>query len=145
MGGTASFFLATVRAAVRYRNQRVRLVLDDKEEEALELTINNVAVANGRYFGGGMHIAPDALLDDGIFDVVAVGDVNALDMLRDGAKLYRGKHLGLPKVVVRRARKIEARPLDSVDILLDVDGEAPGALPATFEILPAALPLVGPA
>lgn len=145
MGGTLSFFLATARAAVRYKNQRVRLVLDDKDDEALELTINNVAVANGRYFGGGMHIAPDAVIDDGIFDVVAVGDVTALDMLRDGVKLYRGTHLGLPKIVVRRARKVEARPLDAVDVLLDVDGEAPGALPATFEIVPAALPLVAPA
>jgi YegS/Rv2252/BmrU family lipid kinase len=145
MGGTLSFFMATARAALRYKNQRVRLILDDKDDEALELTINNVAVANGRYFGGGMHIAPDAVIDDGIFDVVAVGDVTTLDMLRDGVKLYRGTHLALPKVVVRRARKIEARPLDPVDVLLDVDGEAPGALPATFEVVPAALLLVAPA
>jgi YegS/Rv2252/BmrU family lipid kinase len=146
MGGTATFFLATVKAAIRYKNQRVRLVLDDKDDEALTLTINNVAVANGCYFGGGMKVAPEAVLDDGILDVVAIGDVTALEMIRDGSKIYRGTHLGLPKVVARKARKVEAQPLDpGADVLLDVDGEAPGALPATFEVLPAALPLFAPA
>jgi len=146
MGGTLSFFLATARAAARYKNQRVRLILDDKDDEPLDITINNVAVANGRYFGGGMHVAPEAAVDDGLLDVVAIGDVGALEMLRDSAKIYRGTHLGLPKVVARKAKKVEARPVDvGVDVLLDVDGEAPGALPATFQIVPSALPLVVPA
>ena len=146
MGGAVSFFLATARAAVRYKNQRVRIILDDKDEEALDLKINNVAVANGRYFGGGMHVAPEAALDDGVFDVIAIGDVTTLEMLRNGSKIYRGTHLGLPKVTARKAKKVEARALDDgAEVLLDVDGESLGSLPATFEIVPAALPLVAPA
>lgn len=146
MGGAASFFLATARAAVRYKNQRVRIILDDKDDEPLDLTINNVAVANGRYFGGGMHVAPEAALDDGLFDVIAIGDVTTFEMLRNGSKIYRGTHLGMPKVTARKAKKVEARALDDgAEVLLDVDGESLGALPATFEILPAALPLVAPA
>ena len=145
LGGRASFFLATVRAAARYKNQRVRLVLDDKADEPLELTINNVAVANGRYFGGGMHVAPNAALDDGILDVVAIGDFSAFEMLTNGARIYRGTHLELAKVVARKAKKVEAHPVDGADVLLDVDGEAPGSLPATFSVLPGALGLVVPA
>jgi YegS/Rv2252/BmrU family lipid kinase len=146
MGGGISFFLATARAAMRYKNQRVRIILDEKDDEPLDLTINNVAVANGRYFGGGMHVAPEAALDDGVFDVIAIGDVTTLEMLKNGSKIYRGTHLGLPKVTARKAHKVEARALDDgAEVLLDVDGEALGSLPATFEILPAALPLVAPA
>jgi len=146
LGGGFSFFMATARAAWRYKNQRVRIILDDKDDEPLDLTINNVAVANGRYFGGGMHVAPEAAVDDGLFDVVAIGDVTMLDMVKNGSKIYRGTHLGLPKVTARKAKKVEAQPLDDgAEVLLDVDGESLGTLPATFEILPAALPLVAPA
>jgi YegS/Rv2252/BmrU family lipid kinase len=144
LGGTLSFFLGTVRAVARYKNQRVRLILDEREDEPLHLTINNVAVANGRYFGGGMHIAPEARVDDGVFDVVAIGDYKAGEMLVHGSKLYRGTHLALDKVVHRRAKKVQAFPVDAEEVLLDVDGETPGALPATFEILPGALPLIAP-
>jgi diacylglycerol kinase family enzyme len=104
-----------------------------------------VAVANGRYFGGGMHVAPGARLDDGSFDVVAIGDVTRLEMLTSGRRIYNGTHLELPKVTARRARKVEATPVDpGAEVLLDVDGEQPGALPATFTVLPAALGLVVP-
>jgi YegS/Rv2252/BmrU family lipid kinase len=144
LGGRATFFLATVRAAMRYKNTPVRLTLDG--DEALELTIQNVAVANGRYFGGGMHVAPNAALDDGILDVVAIGDMSFFEMMTSGTRIYKGTHLELPKVVARRARRVEAAPIDpAADVLLDVDGEAPGALPATFSVLPRALNLVGPA
>jgi len=143
LGGRASFFLATVRAAVRYKNQRVRVVLDDAE--TLELTVQNVAVANGRYFGGGMHIAPNAVLDDGSFDVVAIGDFTFFEAMTKVGRLYNGTHLDLPKVTARRARKVEAVPaVDGEQVLLDVDGETPGALPATFSIVPKALNLVVP-
>jgi YegS/Rv2252/BmrU family lipid kinase len=143
LGGKATFFLATVRAALRYKNQPVRLTLDG--ETTLELTIQNVAVANGRYFGGGMHVAPNATLDDGAFDVIAIGDMSFFQTMTSGTRIYKGTHLELPNVVARRARRIEAAPVDgAADVLLDVDGEAPGALPATFAVLPKALSLVVP-
>jgi YegS/Rv2252/BmrU family lipid kinase len=142
LGGRASFFLATVRAAMRYRNQRVRVVLDSAE--TLELTVQNVAVANGRYFGGGMHVAPNAELDDGAFDVIAIGDVSFFEMMTSGTRIYKGTHLALPKVTARRARTVEALPVDGAELLLDVDGEAPGTLPATFSVVPKALNLVVP-
>jgi diacylglycerol kinase family enzyme len=97
-------------------------------------------VANGRYFGGGMKVAPDAALDDGWFDVITLGDFSFADLILRGLDIYSGKHLKNPKVTVQRARKIEALPLNgSGEVLLDVDGEAPGRLPATFELLVGAL------
>ena len=144
-GGRVSFLMGTARAALRYKNQRVRMVFDGDEEQFVEATINNVAVANGQYFGGGMHIAPEAQLDDGQFDVVTLGDLSPMDFLRDGHRVYRGAHMGMSKVSFRRAKKVEARPVDAnEDVLLDVDGEAPGALPATFTVLPRAIDLIVP-
>jgi diacylglycerol kinase family enzyme len=144
-GGTVSFFLATARAAVSYRNQPVELVFDGKDDEPMRVTINNVAVANGRYFGGGMFIAPKAELDDGLFDVITIGDVGPGEMLLNGRRLYAGTHLELPKVTSRRCKKLDARPAaGATEVLLDVDGEALGALPATFTVKENALTLVAP-
>lgn len=137
-GGKLSFAVATLKAGARYKNAEVRLVLDGGT--ARQGKIYNVAVANGRYFGGGMKVAPDAALDDGWFDVVTLGDFGFGDLILRGLDIYSGKHLSNPKVSVQRARKIEATPVDgAAEVLLDVDGEAPGRLPATFELLAGAL------
>jgi YegS/Rv2252/BmrU family lipid kinase len=139
LGGTLSFALASLKAGVAYKNAPVRLILDGGA--AREGKIYNVAVANGRYFGGGMKVAPNAALDDGLFDVVTMGDMGLSDMLLHGLDIYSGKHIKLPKVTVERARRVEAQVIEGtgVEVLLDVDGEQPGRLPATFDLLPAGL------
>jgi YegS/Rv2252/BmrU family lipid kinase len=143
--GKLSFFVASTRGMLQYDNKRVRLTFDGAAADALELTINTVAVANGRYFGGGMKVAPDAELDDGKFDVVAIGDVGMSDMIFSSRRLYAGTHLSLDHVSHRRAKVVLAEPASPGDIVeLDVDGETPGRLPATFTIVPDALSLVAP-
>jgi YegS/Rv2252/BmrU family lipid kinase len=137
LGGKISFALATLKAGAAYKNATVRLILDGGTPK--EGKIYNVAVANGRYFGGGMKVAPDAALDDGMFDVITMGDFGFGDLLFRGLDIYSGKHLRNPKVTVQRARRVEAEPLDGIEVLLDVDGEAPGRLPASFELLQGAL------
>ncbi len=144
LGGKLSFLLATARAGLAYENQRVRLVFDEDESTARELTIQTVAVANGRFFGGGMQVAPHAEPDDGQFDVISVGDMGMADLVLHGHRIYRGTHLNLQKVSARRARSVTAQPLGDVPVRLDVDGETPGILPATFRLLPAALPVIVP-
>jgi YegS/Rv2252/BmrU family lipid kinase len=141
--GRLSFALATARATWSYTNQRVQLVFDGGNR--VEATINTVAIANGRYFGGAMMVAPHAELDDGQFDVIAMGDFGFADLLRSGRRLYQGTHLAMDKVTARRARVVEAEPIDPGAVIeLDVDGENPGRLPARFELVPAALWLVAP-
>ena len=139
LGGRLSFLVGTVRALAQYRNQRVRLGLD--EGEPSEVVVSNVAVCNGRYFGGGMKVAPDARIDDGLFDVVVIGDVGLKDFITSGRRLYRGTHLELDHVQWARAGRVRAEPARPGDeVLIDVDGEQSGRLPATFDILPGALP-----
>lgn len=141
--GRLSFVVATARASLSYRNQRVQIVFDGKDR--VETTVNTVAIANGRYFGGAMMVAPNAEPDDGVFDVVSIGDIGFADMLTSGRRLYKGTHLSMDKVSARRAKVVEAEPIDAGAVVeLDVDGESPGRLPARFEILPAALWMVAP-
>jgi len=134
-GGFISFLWATLFTLVRYENQTVTLSAD--EAGPRELRIVDVAVANGQYFGGGMHVAPSAVMDDGLFDVVVLGDFTKWEAVRDGMKIYRGTHIRHPKVEWFRARRLEAR--SSERVLLDVDGEQPGKLPASFEVVAGAL------
>ena len=143
--GRLSFALATARASWSYKNQRVQLSFDGNAADRIEATINTVAVANGKYFGGAMMVAPNAELDDGQFDVVAMGDFTFGDLLKSGRRLYKGTHLAMDKVTSRRARVVVAEPVDpGATIELDVDGEPLGQLPARFELLPAALSVVVP-
>lgn len=142
MGGGPAFFVGSARALVRYRPQRVRMTIDDAAPT--EATITNIAVCNGRFFGGGMHVAPDARLDDGLFDVVTMHAASLARAARITPRLYRGTHIGEDGVDHARGRVVVAEPIDpSEHVLLDVDGEAPGRLPARFENKAGALLLRG--
>jgi diacylglycerol kinase (ATP) len=143
LGAKLSFFIGTVRGLLDYQNQRVRIRVDDIIDEEME--INTVAVANGRYFGGGMMIAPNALLGDGFFDIIVVGNIGVMTFLRNAPLLYQGRHLGLPNIRSFRGRVIEVMPLGDLPVLLEFDGEQAGQLPVRYEILPQALRLFAPA
>nr|MDQ3032396.1 diacylglycerol kinase family lipid kinase [Myxococcota bacterium] len=141
MGGTPAFFLGTMRALARYRPQRVRVTLDDGAPRETEIV--NLAVANGRFFGGGMHIAPEAKIDDGLFDVVGL-EMSVRASMGLTARVYSGRHIGQRGVTFERARVVRAEPVVAGDaVLLDVDGEAPGRLPATLTVRPGAISLKG--
>ena len=142
MGGTPAFLLGSLRALARYQMRRVRITVD--AEPPREAEILNVAVANGQYFGGGMRVAPEAEIDDGLFDVVGLEASSLLDQAALTPHLYRGTILGRDGVTLVRGKRVVAEPADFLGpILLDVDGEAPGALPATFTIKPGAIRLRG--
>jgi YegS/Rv2252/BmrU family lipid kinase len=144
--GRLSYALATARATLfQYDNQRVHLRFDDDPASATDVTINTVAVANGRYFGGAMKVAPDAEVDDGVFDVVCLGDFGKAEILFKGTRVYKGAHLTMDKVTSRRARIVDATPVDpGATVEIDLDGENVGRLPARFTIVPRALVMVVP-
>ncbi len=121
-----------------YRNKRILARLDGGD--AWHARLNSIVVANGQYFGGGMKIAPDARLSDGLFDVVVLGDLSKVDLLRNVPRVYDGSHITHPKVKVSRARTVEITSPDR--LLLQADGEALGTAPALFRLLPLALKLI---
>jgi diacylglycerol kinase family enzyme len=112
--------------------------LDEQPEQ--HLTVVALCIANARYFGGGMKIAPDAKLDDGKFDIVSIGDLGALKIFTNAPRLYLGAHLAMQDVGHALAAKVVARSADEArQISIEVDGELPGHLPATFQIVHNAL------
>lgn len=136
--GKAGFALSTLQEVLDLNYTTVRVKLDDKEEYLLN-TIN-FCVANARFFGGGMKIAPDAQLNDGFFDVVNIGDIKTAKILLNAWKLYGGSHLSLDEVKHTHAKRVEIKPArPDQEIHFETDGELPGKLPATYEILPQAL------
>ena len=138
LGGRISFGASLLHTAVRTAATRLLVQLDDEHER--HLLVVNFCVANARYFGGGMKIAPNAKLTDGKFDVIGVGDLSALQLFTSAPRVYLGSHLSMPEVSHALARKVNIRPADGgAHIALEVDGELPGRLPATFQIVPEAL------
>jgi YegS/Rv2252/BmrU family lipid kinase len=136
--GRISFGLAMVQTALKMEPTRVVVQLDDNPDR--HLTVANLCIANARYFGGGMKIAPNASLNDGKFDVVSIGDLGATQILANAPRLYVGAHLSMTEVGHALATKILARAVNKDQrIEIEVDGEIPGHLPATFQILPRAL------
>jgi len=139
LGGKLSFLIGSVVSILRYRNKVMRCEIDGKL--MFEGRINSIMVANGRYIGGGMMIAPHAEIDDGLFDVVCLGDFSTFMLLRHLPKIYKGTHLDIPGVTVHRGRSVVITTVEKA--LLDIDGEQPGQAPLTFHLHPKALCLWG--
>lgn len=90
-----------------------------------------VAVANNLSFGGGMKVAPDASLDDGLFDVVLVRPLGRLAFLRIYPRVFAGTHVTDHRVVVRRARSVR---VDAAGVVAYADGERIAPLPVDIEL-----------
>jgi YegS/Rv2252/BmrU family lipid kinase len=135
LGGKLSFLIGSVLSILRYHNKVMSCEIDGKL--IFEGRLNSIMVANGQYFGGGMMIAPHAEIDDGLFDVVCLGDFSTLMLLRHLPKIYKGTHLEIPGVTVYRGRAVIITTVEKA--LLDLDGEQPGQAPLTFSIHPKAL------
>lgn len=138
LSGKAAFALAMLQTTLAIESTSAFVQLDEGRER--RLTVANLCVANARYFGGGMKIAPEAKLNDGRFDIITIGDLGAAKILANAHKLYLGTHLGMRQVHHAYAAKLSVRPAKKDErIALEIDGELPGHLPATFEIIPSAL------
>ena len=141
LNGEITYALAATMALLRWRNRSMHVVVDG---ESRDVIAQQVVVANGRYFGGGMHVAPKAEPDDGLFDVIVAGDLTLIDNVRGMSHIRKGTHLDQenPKIWYRRARRVQVS--SSSPLRVDVDGELPGMLPALFEVVPGALDLICP-
>ena len=105
--------------------------------ETRRARLHDVVVANGSYFGGGMKICPGAEADDGMFDVLLIGDLTKRDLLLTLPKTFRGTHLPHPKAELLRGSSVTVESAEPLP--LELDGEQPGTTPARFELVPGAL------
>jgi diacylglycerol kinase (ATP) len=140
LGGKLSYAWSTIAVFARWRNAQLTVTVDGEERSG---AMYDVIVANGRYFGGGMKITPEAETDDGLFDVLLIGDISKRDLVMTLPKIYRGTHLPLPKAELLRGAGVS---IDApIALPVQLDGEQPGTTPATFEVIPGALRLRVPA
>lgn len=145
LGSRLPYFVATLKALLRFRNVDLRVILDDGRETLILNQMKTIAIANGPWFGGNMKIAPDAVLDDGRFDVTAISDPGFLTALRHLRHLYDGTLKSLPEVRTWQASMIRIENLTaSRNVPIELDGETPGRLPATFRVLPGAVKMLVP-
>ena len=133
-GGRATFFYALTRVFLSWENTEVTVTADGEERRG---RMHDVIVANGVWHGGGMKLAPDAEPDDGLFDIVLIGDVSKADFLTTAPKIYRGGHVTHPKVEILRSAHVRVDAAEHLPI--EVEGEQVGTTPAAFELVPAAL------
>jgi YegS/Rv2252/BmrU family lipid kinase len=138
LGGRVGFFVATVRGFLGYRDQKIGLCGDGGAAE--EMSVTTVAVANGRYFGGGMQVAPGADPSDGIFDVTVWRDFKLSDFVFLAPWIYSGKHVGFARTRTLRVKTLEAQ--SDEEVLFEMDGELSGRLPIRVSVLPRVLKLI---
>jgi len=139
-GGFVSFIWSTLISILIYNKKRIHLKVDNCFDQTV--MIWNVVVANGQYHGGGMWVATSAVMDDGLFHVTIIGDFSLAGVFWNLPKLYNGKLLQLKKVKSLVGKRVEAS--SEQQVLLDMDGEQPGQLPAVIDIVPKAVRFIMP-
>ena len=139
--GSPVYALALLRALPGWRAAGFEVTLDGGEVR--RFTGYSVAAANSRQFGGGMRLAPDASLTDGLLDVVIIEDMTKLRFLRLTPTVFSGRHLRYREVSVLRGREVHISATES--FTLYADGEAIAELPVTVRVLPAAVRMIVPA
>jgi diacylglycerol kinase (ATP) len=138
-GAKAAFVGAAIKTLLSYENTDVMLEIDGAPPVRRKLML--AAIGNGRYFGGGMKICPDAKLDSGHLSLTTVGDLGKMNVLANlSRRLFAGTHLTMDDVHARDVHSVRISPAEPTQLIpIEMDGETPGHLPATFEVIPRAL------
>jgi YegS/Rv2252/BmrU family lipid kinase len=136
LGGKVSYYWATLAVFLGWTAGEMRVTVDGEVRAGKMI---DVLACNGRYLAGGMMMCPEAEPDDGLFDVMLIGDVTKRDLMLVLPRTYRGKHLPHPRLEVLRGATVTVDADEPLPI--ELDGEQPGTTPARFEIVPRALRL----
>jgi diacylglycerol kinase (ATP) len=137
LGKVSAYLLALFTTLASYKNKDVTIQINSEKHS---YRICTVIMGNGKYGGGGMMTTPGASVQDGLFDVLIVGDLSKFDLLKSLPTIYNGTHLTHPKVILKQAVAIEVH--SQQDMPIQADGEIVGETPAMFSILPSALNLI---
>ena len=136
LGGKASYLWATFAVFSGWEATEIEVAVDGERRAG---PMFDVVIANGRFFGGGLEICPEAEPDDGLFDVLTIGDVTKRDLVQTMPKMYRGTHLPHPKAELLRGSSVTVT--SETPLPIELDGEQPGTTPVTFEVTAGALRL----
>ncbi|KTD16588.1 diacylglycerol/lipid kinase family protein [Legionella jordanis] len=140
LGGPINYFVNALLGLLTYKLTPVKIQLDDNEP--FESNIFLIAICNGQYFGGGMHVSPTAKFNDDLLDVVIFQNFTRLSAMIKLRKVYSGRHLLEKKVHYVQAKKIKVTAMNNFNLAVEADGELIGRLTASFALLPEKLKLV---
>lgn len=132
--GTLAYVAALLRTLKEFAPTDVTIELDDRTVQGSSWL---VAVANAQFFGGGMWIAPEASMQDGMFDICILGELSKAGFLRAFPSVFSGKHLQHPAIHLFRSKRV--RITTSAKYLVQADGEIVGSTPMDYELHPSAL------
>jgi diacylglycerol kinase (ATP) len=138
--GPFAYSLGSLISVFSYKSRPVRLKIDNVFDEVIK--VSTCAVCNGQFFGGGMRVAPNASPDDGLLDIIVIGDAPMRDIMKSMGDIKTGAHVNAAHVKVFRGKTVIATPVEATggaSVHIEADGEAPGQLPAMFEVMPKAL------
>ena len=143
--GALEYLLSTLVSVLHYQVPEFKLTLFQKKKKALQRQLKLLALimANGRYFGGGMCIAPQASLQDGLFEVLLVEEIPYLEILRELPKVYLKKKFQHPKVHYYQCHKLNLESLQGT-LPLDMDGETFSVKELTMQVIPRGLEILVP-
>jgi YegS/Rv2252/BmrU family lipid kinase len=139
LGGRTGFLWATFLALLAYRGRTVTLSVDGSDRPSIH-HITDICIGNGRFYGGGMHPCPTAVMDDGVLEVTIIDYMNMFTLLREISVLYSEDVYRHPKTHHLRATRIEATA--EIATLIQIDGEPLGRLPVEITVLPRRLPVM---
>ena len=137
MGRVSAYLLGLLSTLVSYKNKEVDIVIGNEKKRR---RICTVIMGNGKYGGGGMYTTPKAEIDDGLLDILIVGDLSKPDLIQSLPTLYEGTHLNHPKVSLKKASEVTINPL--ISMAVQADGDIVGESPATFKIIEEKLHLI---
>jgi diacylglycerol kinase (ATP) len=137
--GTAAYVAAVMDSLMTFRAANVVLEIDGRIHQQRAMLCS---IANSPSYGGGMRIAPDARIDDGLFDVCLLAEAGKVEFLRAFPRVFRGTHVTHPKVTMLKARRIRVTSDPPLPVL--IDGDVLGTTPVEFEIVPSAIEVMTP-
>ena len=128
-GGTLGYIVCVLKALRNFRSFEVQITIDD---DTWKERVMMVTVANAPFYGGGMKIAPDADMNDGVFDICIVQEISKLELLRQFPKVFKGTHIFHPRIMMKTGRRVKLASDEVREVF--ADGEYVGALPAECTI-----------
>lgn len=135
--GPFSYLISLFTSLISYNDSKVNVTVDDEE---LNANVFTMSVAICKFNGGGMMQAPNAIPDDGLFDVTVITRVSRFLVIRSVKKLYDGSYLKMPQVKTFRGEKVQIE--SNPPMFLETDGESLGHTPMSFEVIPLSIQVV---
>lgn len=139
ISGKMAYIISAVITVIIYKYKNIQMIIDSKE---IKIKNTLLAIANGRYYGGGMRVAPNADLMDGMFDICAIDKLSKIRMLMLFPKLIKGKHERIKEVTFYKGKKVTINSRE--EIAVNIDGEIIKRKNFTFEIIPKGVKFIIP-